>query len=158
MKNPKKQLKNDEEEIEEDDCELLKLDGKGYLEKLNYIKQTNYKSFYKSGKSAEQLEKDIDNYFNRCSLYLKDPSSLIPKHTKDIFEYRYISKILKTLGPLSEPCILADFLNIDVDIILNGIENGKVPCFFCEGICSVKVNSIITFLKKVFPDKIIKYL
>ena len=67
MKNPKKQPKNDEEEIEEDDCELLKLDDKGYLEKLNYIKQTNYKSFYKSGKSAEQLEKDIDNYFNRCS-------------------------------------------------------------------------------------------
>ena len=71
MKNPKKQPKNDEEEIEEDDCELLKLDGKGYLEKLNYIKQTNYKSFYKSGKTPEQLEKDIDIFFKNCSEYSK---------------------------------------------------------------------------------------
>ena len=158
MKNPKKQPKNDEEEIEEDDCELLRLDDKGYLKKINYIKQINYKSFYKSGKTPEQLEKEIDIFFKNCSEYSRKPESHVPFGTKGIDEYRYISKILKNLGVLAEPCILADFLNIDVDIILNGVEKGEVPCFFCEGICSVKVNSIITFLKKVFPDKIIKYL
>ena len=155
LQNTKKIMKNTEEKEEADEeCELLKLEGKDYLKKINYIKQINYKSFYKSGKTPEQLEKDIDIFFKNCSEYSRKPESHVPFGTKGIDEYRYISKILKNLGVLTEPCILADFLNIDVDIILNGIEKGEIPCFFCEGICSVKINSIIVFLKKYFPRKI----
>ena len=73
MKNFKKIMKNTEEKEEADEeCELLKLEGKDYLKKINYIKQINYKSFYKSGKTPEQLEKDIDIFFKNCSEYSKN--------------------------------------------------------------------------------------
>lgn len=129
------------------------LTPKDILKINNYFKEQEYIKFFQTYKTSEQHQKQINGFYYNCSKYLENPFSYIPKYTDDLFEYRYMTKAIKILGPLTKPHNLADFLDIDVDIVFDAIEKGVIPCFAYDGIYSIKTKEIFPFLSKIHPHQ-----
>ena len=134
-----------------------KLTAKELLRRRNYIKEQEYINFFQSDEPLEKLQKQIFCYYRKCSTFLTDPLSYIPKTTKDPFEYNYMEKAIKILGALTKPHLLADFLDIDVDIVLDAVETGIIPCISCNNLYSIKTKEIFPFLSIIKPHQRIKH-
>lgn len=94
-----------------------------------------------------RAEKERYIYYMACIEYLNSFSLSRPEKSTS-HEYRIIKQAVKNLSPLTKPKKLADFLNIDIELVYFGMEKGYIEYIKLNERCSVKTACIILFLKK----------
>ena len=87
-------------------------------------------------------------FFNQKCDYYFNFEFYIPIGYCSLKEYLFLKKAVRELSPLVRPEKLAEFLNVDVELIYEGIKVGLLPCFTDGRLYSIKTIAILPFVRK----------
>lgn len=87
-------------------------------------------------------------FFNQKCNYYFNFEFYIPIGYCSLKEYLFLKKAVRELSPLVRPEKLAEYLNVDVELIYEGIKEGLLPCFTDSRLYSIKTIAILPFVRK----------
>ena len=98
-------------------------------------------------RNTQERERYITFFNQKCDYYFNF-EFYIPIGYCSLKEYLFLKKAVRELSPLVRPEKLAEYLNVDVELIYEGIKEGLLPCFTDSRLYSIKTIAILPFVRK----------